>query len=146
MSQPPRSERIGRHAASPLWSRVRSGAFFGAVFGTLMIGVGVARALIVLLFAGGVGISPLRDLGFGLFYVTGFAVAGAMLGALWPLRATRVGAYALGYLGASIVCTVCGVIVMQLEHSRDPRAFAFVVGILTLTFGTAAGHQIRSAH
>lgn len=130
---------------SSLWGRVRTGALGGAAFGGLMLGVGVVRAVIVLIAGGQVSTSPGRDLAMAALYVAGFAVAGASVGALWPLRATRLGAYALGYLGAGIVSAVCGLIVLRIEGDNDPVAFAFVVGIMTLVFGTVAGYQIRQS-
>lgn len=107
-----------------------------------MIGVGIVRAAYAL-FAGGLGAPSERELGLLAMYVGGFAAAGAVLGALWPLRSTRVGAYKLGYIGAAIVSSVCGRIVMEAEHDHDRGAFVSVVTIMTLVFGTAAGHQIR---
>ena len=130
---------------SALWGRVRTGALGGAAFGGLLLGVGLVRAVVVLLAGGQVSTSPARDLAFAGLYVAGFALAGAAVGTLWPLRATRLGAYALGYLGAGIVSAVCGIIVMRLEGDDDPVAFAVVVGIMTLIFGTVAGYQIRQS-
>lgn len=131
--------------ASGIWERVRSGALGGAVMGGLMLGVGLIRALVVLLSGGSVSTSPLRDLALGLLYVVGFATAGGVLGALWPLRVTRFGAYLLGYIAAGIFCGVCGIIVMRLENDSDPVKFAVITGIMTLVFGTVAGYHIRRA-
>ena len=127
---------------SPVWERVRAGAMGGAAVGALLIGIGLVRAVIVLLAGGQVSTAPGRDLAMAGLYVAGFAAAGASLGALWPLRATRLGAYALGYLGAAIVSAVCGLIVMRIEGDNDPVHFGVLVGIMTLIFGTVAGYQI----
>jgi hypothetical protein len=114
-------------SGSALWDRIRTGAFGGAVFGGLLLGVGLIRTVVALVAGGEVSTSPVRDLALASLYVAGFAFAGGSIGALWPLRTTLLGAYALGYLGAGIVSAVCGIIVMQIEGDDDPVAFAFVV-------------------
>src|SRR5690242_13168354 len=121
---------------SGTWERVKSGIVVGAAIGGLLLLIGIVRAVIAVIGGQQVTADGLRDLGLALVYVAAFAMAGGVVGAFWPLRRTRPGAYFLGYLGAGIVCTACGVIVMQLEHDRDPRKFLAVVGITTVIFGT----------
>src|SRR5690242_11373332 len=97
--------------------------------GVILIAVGLIRAAFALLAGHSVSTEGARDLIGAALYVGGFAAAGGVLGALWPLRRSFLGRFLLGYLGAGLVSAVCGVIVMQLENDHDPMAYLFVVGL-----------------
>ena len=80
---------------------------------------------------------------FIIVYCGSFAVAGAILSALWPLRESRLGAYLLGYLGPGIVSVILGGLIMWLEHDHDLKTHVITACIMTITFGTAAGYKIH---
>lgn len=116
----------------------------GAACGASLLVVGLLRAGVAVVMSGTHVTNDGRNyLGLAALYVSSFGTAGGVLGALWPLRRSRIGAYLLGYIGAAIVCSVCGIIVMTMEHENDAMEFVFVVGIGTLIFGTVAGYRIR---
>ncbi len=133
--------------SSSTTSRILQGAVGGAIFGALLLGVGVVR-FVIWLAAGHSVEEPATEeivqlIVLGLFYCAGFSAAGAALGWLWPLRHRRLGSYGLGYLGAAIVSAACAAIVMLMEKDLDLVKYAVVAAIMTLVFGTVAGYQIR---
>src|SRR5689334_6814948 len=124
-------------------TRMRRGAGVGASFGVAFAAIGLLRIIVVLLSGGHVAAAGIRDLGLLAFYVAGFALAGAVVGPLWPLRRTWPGAFLVGYVGAAIVSAVCGVIVMETNDQPEWMLYPIVVGIMTLVFGTLAAIKFR---
>ena len=133
--------------SSPLWSRILAGGIAGGLVGVVLLGIGMLRAAIVYLSGQRLSWPEVREaIVIALLYCGAFALAGAAVSALWPLRRNRAGAYALGYIGAGIVSSIIGVIVMWIKEDRDPVAYLFTVGIMTLIFGSVFGHEISKEH
>lgn len=74
------------------------------------------------------------------WYVLGFTVAGALLGAFRPLARQRWGRYALSLLGAGCVMLACGVILSGSIDSWDDATWFAVAGC-ALFFGIAFGRD-----
>jgi uncharacterized membrane protein len=123
--------------------RAARGAVFGLVLGVMMTGVGLLRAGSAALLTRHVSSGTGQGLGGVAGYVGAFAAAGAILGMLWPLKRSKVGAFVLGYLGAGIVCSAVG----YLSEIREPHwnwtEFLVLAGIMTVVVGTAAGIQLN---
>jgi hypothetical protein len=126
--------------------RAALGAMFGGLLGVFLLGIGAIR-LIIALVSG----APISDDGYGVnqvltlltVYCGSFAVAGAAMAALWPLRESWLGSYLLGYLGAGIVSVILGRLIMWLEHDHDLWTFVITACIMTVVFGTFAGYKIH---
>ena len=101
---PPSWQGMAQHEQSPLGRRIARGATLGAAAGTLLVCVGLIRVVIALLAGGRIGAPGARDLRLLAFYVGGFAVGGAVFGALRPLLRGTAGVYD--------GCMLVGVIVM----------------------------------
>jgi hypothetical protein len=98
---------------APLAIRVLAGAGIGALAGLLLIGVGLLRALVHLLGGGRLQALSMSDLRTFVFYVGGFALGGAVFGALRPaLRGTR---------GIYVGCMIAGAIVMLALAVSDVK-------------------------
>jgi peptidoglycan/LPS O-acetylase OafA/YrhL len=126
--------------------RAAFGAIGGALVGVAFLAIAAIRLVVALLTGtsiSGEGYHLTQLLTFVVIYCGSFAVAGAALAALWPLRQSRLGAYSLGYLGAAIVSVILGLMIMWMEHDRDWGMFVTTAAIMTLIFGTVAGYQIR---
>jgi hypothetical protein len=127
-------------------ARATQGAIFGGLFGVLLLGVAAIRLIIILITGkpfddGGYGVNQILTL--VIVYCGSFAVAGAALAALWPLRKSGIGAYLLGYLGAGLVSVILVRLVMWLEHDHDLRTNLITACIMTIAFGTFAGYKIH---
>src|SRR5689334_24150956 len=87
------------------WRVVRDRTAGGVTAGLFLAGaalaVGVVRILIMLAGGRSVGMDGFT-VGVTL-YAAGFAVAGAVVGLLWPWRRDLVGRFALGVLAAAIM-------------------------------------------
>ena len=123
--------------------RTAQGAFGGMLMGGLMLGMGIASAALAAVVGRRVAINIGRDVLLAALYVVGFTVAGAIIGLLAPIRRNWMGAFALGLLGAGIVSAVIGLMVMTIEQERDWNAFAFVVSLMTLLFGSVLGYFLH---
>ena len=122
--------------------RIGWGLLFGVILGLFGLGVGAVRAGGAL--SGGATLSGLTedDVALSLLFVAAFGLAGALLGALWPLRRWSLGALLLGYLGAGIVFSTLGLFMLR---GADREYFVRVTGICTLFFGTISGLMIRDS-
>jgi hypothetical protein len=74
-------------------------------------------------------------------YATGFAVAGAVVGLLWPWRRDLIGRFVLGLLGAAIVAAF---IVRATDGplSRWGAEQALTIVVMAAIFGLPLGWQI----
>lgn len=88
---------IGRQA-------IRGGGL-GLLVGVLLIGVGVARAALLLLTGGQLSAISSDDLRLAVYYVGGFGIAGAVLGALLPRLRGNLATHAL-FAGAGMIVMV----------------------------------------
>jgi hypothetical protein len=125
----PQLTRLGRNAAF--------GAILGGLVGILLIGVGLLRAVVVLVGGGSLKPPSADDLRVLAFYAGGFAAAGGALGAAKPLLHTRF-AIAVG-------CMVAGVIVVLAIAAGEKGGLAsldrgdwVVLPLLGVVFGAAA--------
>jgi hypothetical protein len=131
-------------------ARAIPGAVFGALFGVLLLVFAAVATTVVLgiRLIRGIPI-PVDDVGlrqlpvFLLVYCASFSAGGAAVAALWPLHRSRSGAYLLGYVGAGIVSAILGGLIMWQTQDYDLQKHLVVWGIMTVTFGTAGGYQIR---
>src|SRR5688500_7404815 len=86
--------------------RTAQGAFWGLAMGGLMLCVGLVGAVIAVAKGRPVAFDIQRDLPLAALYAAAFSVAGAVIGLLAPMRRTKIGAYALGFIGAGIVSAI----------------------------------------
>ena len=129
--------------------RAKAGGLVGTAAGLLLLGIGVLR--IVLAAALGRRMPPLdgRAVAFALLYILSFVAGGVVVGLAAPLRHRRWGrvpwgAFALGYLGAGVVCAILAALVEGARGDWDVRRFTFVAAMMTTTvFGTVAGYQVQ---
>ena len=104
----------------------------------LGLAVGVLRALVALI--SGTSVATDDFIPGMLLYGAGFAVAGSIIGALWPLRRNILGRYLVGILGAVIVFAfIARVVDGPLE--RWDRSSVIGIGVLGTLFGLVAGYQ-----
>lgn len=139
-------ERL-RHPApsSVLWRRTREGALLGAVFGAILLTVGLASAALAVAFGARVSGDGWRDLLLAGAYVAAFALAGGLAGALSPVRRTWWGALLIGYVCAGVVAAALGGIALALDRSLDLGFYVSYVGFIMLAFGTLAAYHIRKS-
>ncbi|HEU5077079.1 MAG TPA: hypothetical protein VFU02_22970 [Polyangiaceae bacterium] len=130
---------------APLLMRIGVGLGGGALMGVALLLLGLARAVVALALGAHLATPTSRDLHSALTYVAAFAVAGAVTAALWPLRKTLIGAYALGYIGAGIVVTAIALTFSPTDSTDSVTSTALLIGIITLAFGTALGSGLRSS-
>ena len=132
------------------FARARQGALGGGVIGLCFLGIGALRALGALPSLLGHSHGPWADasppewkigLLFAAIYCGAFALAGAALGAFWPMRRHFWGSVLLGYLSAGIVCISIGVM-LWLDRPKDLQAIRFSTAIVTLIFGTLSARGI----
>src|SRR5580765_5675810 len=90
-------------ATEDLAGRAARGSLAGAAIGVLFLAVGLLRAGFYLVSGGhvaGLAASDVREMAY---YLGGFTVAGAVIGAAWPMFRGQTGTY-LGFaLGGAIV-------------------------------------------
>lgn len=83
------------------------GAGIGVVVGTLLIGVGVLRAAAFLLTGGHLSAPSSEDARLAAFYIGGFGLAGAVIGAVLPRLRSVVGLYvAFGAAGMIVMTAI----------------------------------------
>jgi len=119
-------------------SRAAVGALSGVVMALLGLTVGAVRALGALI----TGTSIEMD-GFVpgvLLYGAGFAAAGSIDGAMWPLRRSLLGRYLIGILGAIIVFVFIAR-AADGPFERWDRSSVIGIGVLGIIFGVVAGYQ-----
>ena len=130
--------------------RARQGAVGGGAIGLCFLGVGALRALGALPSLLGLSHGAWVDssppewkiyLLFASIYCGAFALAGATLGALWPIRRHFLGSVLLGYVGAGIVCISLGVM-LSLDQPKDRHSLRLSGAIMTLIFGTLLARGI----
>jgi cation transport ATPase len=125
-------------------TRILLGAGAGAVLGVVLLSVGLIRAAVALIAGNRLNWSEWASgAAVAAVYCGAFALAGAVLGWLWPRRRSRAGAYALGYIGSGIVAIMIGLMVMHIKQDQNLYAFTGVVVILTLFWGSVLGREIQ---
>jgi hypothetical protein len=114
------------------------GALFGGAIGVAFLGIGLLRAALFLL--SGRHLDPISsdDLRLATFYVSGFAVAGTLLGGFWQLFRSKAIAYVGFALAGMIVMTA--IMASQKGGLRGNDAVDWVVLLsLGAGFGCAFG-------
>ena len=119
--------------------RAAGGAALGALLAVFLLAVGLVRVAIARLSGRRVAMDGFE---FGAaLYALGFAAAGAVVGALWPLRRSLLGRYALGVIGATVVAAF-------IARAADGPVSGWggaqyvTIGIMGVIFGAVAGYQI----
>jgi len=118
-------------------------AFIGAAIGVgvslLFVAVGIARFIFAAAF--GDVVAPDREALRGIaFYVSGFALAGGLLGVARPLLRSRPAIYAGGILAGAIVMFMIVRSETPSIASIDRADWIFIVGVGAV-FGTVVAHQ-----
>src|SRR5688500_14433964 len=125
--------------------RAFEGAIAGGALAAFALAVGVVRCALV--ESRGVDVSGPTSSDFELvmLYVAGFIIAGAVVGAASPIRRFRIGALALGLVGAGIVATAIAVAEDgRPRHWEDATWFATVGA--TLIFGVFLAFHLYERH
>jgi len=111
------------------------GAIAGGFVASLLIGVGVIRALFAV--ASGHAVDFTRDLPELAGYVASFIAAGLLVGTLWPIRRYRAGRVGIWIIGMAVVVGT----IMRMESgpfSSWSHRDIWIGAILTVVFGVAA--------
>ena len=87
----------------PAARRAARGAFFGALLGSAFIAIGAMRAAFFLLGGGRIEALTAADVRPFVFYLAGFAAAGTLVGATWPMIRSRIATYAVFGAGGALV-------------------------------------------
>ena len=125
-----------------LTNRVVEGATMGGFVAALCLAIGVVRIIVALVFDRGFAELRWQDALVLAAYVGGFVTAGALLGALAPLRRTKLGALLMGILGAGTAFTAFGLgIAVYSDEYRGPD-MVFVAVFCTLIFGVALAKEL----
>jgi hypothetical protein len=98
-------------------TRIGKGAFYGSVVGLALLAIGLVRALVAVVFGHTLESLTAADLRPGLFYLGGFAVAGATLGLAVPLFRYTLGVYLGGCFAGMIV-------MLAIALGDDPAAIS----------------------
>ncbi len=134
---PPSSPKV----RLPAFSRALRGALFGGAIGAAFLSVGALRAAVFLLGGGRFKELSTDDLKLAVFYVGGFAVGGALVGAMWPYRRSK----AVGYLSFALAGMIVMTAIMGSGNAElaATDAVEWTIGLsLGAVFGCAFGHGL----
>jgi hypothetical protein len=117
---------------------VKCGALFGGAIGVAFLGLGLLRAALFLLSGRHLDSISSDDLRLATFYVSGFVLAGTLLGGFWQLFRSKATAYLEFALAGMIVMTA--IVASQTSGLRGNNAVDWVVLLLLgAGFGCAFG-------
>jgi hypothetical protein len=133
--------RQNRPLTESVKSRVTAGAIGGLFFAAFGLLIGAVRI--------GLAIVSGRRFHFGasdalllISYPVGFVIAGAVVGALYPMRRYWIGAILLGIIGAAVFFATVLVAAKGSPISWTHKEW-LVLALCALTLGTIAGIQFR---
>ena len=118
--------------------RAAWGSTVGAVVAALALGAGLLRAAVVLASGRPVGMDGFAPA--AALYALGFAAAGALVGALWPLRRAYAGRVFLGMLGGWIVFAFIAR-AMEGPVAGWGRSEYWMIALLGGIMGGVVGHR-----
>ena len=133
---------MGQHGLLPhrtvditeLGRQLARGAAIGLAVGVLLIAIGVLRAAVFLLTGGHLPTLSWEDARLAAFYVGGFGLAGAVVGAVVPRLRTAVGLYVAFSVAGMIVVTA-----IMASEKGGLRARDRVDWILLMPIGAIFG-------
>ena len=126
---------------SSIKSRVVAGAFSGMAIAAVGLVIGAAR-LGLAIFAGRRFHFGLSDTLTLLSYPIGFALGGAVVGALYPMRRRWIGAILLGVIGAAVFFASVFV-ASKGSPTHWTSKIWLVLGLSSLILGSIAAPQFK---
>ena len=131
-----------RSALSPRLSRVRNGALAGLGIAILALGVGLLRALFVILGGQTVALDGLVPT--ILWYVAAFVLAGGFAGLVWPRHDSPARRRLIFIASMAIVCGI--IVTVEFGAPQTWRAFEWLLWFgLSLVFGLALSYGYESS-